>query len=361
MSKPLQACLAHLGVLTLGLAAWHFAGKSLQSDGLFEAEPNVLSLKGSPFGKTIAMAMQGPIDVYWHEGEAHDHVHAPGESCTECDGGHGEEGTAQKAGLEDLEGAAVAITTGGEGHEACAHEGCDHADHEAVAEAGHSHTPGGSCEGCALEEVDARVASLTTRSSIRSQMLKQIQDWRAEENTRRNPYANTAAHKYFIRREMERKLMLTYRMDPTNYASYGAYFLYLSESSLSDREASIKQALRLSQATVKFCLAEQESATALLTGAAAAHDAVQLLINTGDAEARRYAEQYVRVAEQCLEGFEQQALQMAFDGTWEKFSKLRQQEMTERARLVRKLVESDRKLPPENANNKDERGAVSAG
>jgi|GEM_PF-2169343 len=104
MSKPLQACLAHLGVLTLGLAAWHFAGKRLQGDGLFEAEPNVLSLKGSPFGKTIAMAMQGPIDVYWHEGEAHDHVHAAGESCTECDGGHGEEGTAQKAGLEDLEG-----------------------------------------------------------------------------------------------------------------------------------------------------------------------------------------------------------------------------------------------------------------
>jgi hypothetical protein len=160
---------------------------------------------------------------------------------------------------------------------------------------------------------------------------------------------------------VEKKLMLTYRMDPTNYASYGAYFLFLSESSLSDRELSVKQAMRLSQTTVQFCLREQESATALLTGAAAAHDAAQLLMNTGNEGAQEYVQQYMKVAEELLNGFEQIALQMAFDGSWENFSAYRQNEMSVRAHLIRKLVENNRLMPKANANNKTEGEAVTAG
>ncbi len=357
MKQSIHVHLTRFGVLALGLGIWHFAGKSLQEAGQYEREPNVLCLKGSPFGKTIAMAMQGPVDVYWHEGEAHDHVHAPGESCSECDGGHEHASTDPSAGGGE-ESSAVAISIGSHDHEACADGECDHAEH---ATAGHQHAPGESCEGCDLDKINAIAASVTEKNSIRTMLLDKIQDLRAVQNTRHNPYANSKAHKYFIRREVEKKLMLTYRMDPTNYASYGAYFLFLSESSLSDREESVRQAMRLSQTTVQYCLRDQDSDSALLTGAAAAHDVGQLLIRSGENEALAQAGQYLQVSEEFLNGFEQVALQMAFDGSWEKFSGYRRDEMADRARLLRKLVEADRKNPGVNADNQEEDEAVSAG
>ena len=355
--KPLHVHLSQFGVLALGLGIWHFAGKSLQEAGQYEREPNVLCLKGSPFGKTIAMAMQGPVDVYWHEGEAHDHDHGPSESCSECDGNH-DHASASPLAVNTEGSSAVAISTGGHDHEACANGECDHLEHAA---GGHHHAPGEACAGCQLEDIDTVVTSVTSKGSIRTMLLEQIQDWRAVKNTRHNPLANSEAHKYFIRREVEKKLMLTYSMDPTNYASYGAYFLFLSESALSDREQSVKQAIRLSQATVEACIREQNSASALLTGAAASHDMGQMLIRNGGEKAGAYANQYFNATEEFLNGFEQVALQMAFDGTWEQFSENRRGEMSERARLLRKLLEADRKNPGINADNQEGEDAVSAG
>ena len=105
----------------------------------------------------------------------------------------------------------------------------------------------------------------------------------------------------------------------------------------------------------------QQDAQALLTGAAAAHDTAQLLVNTGHEKAMSAAIQYTRVAEQFLDGFEQVALQMAFDGSWSNYSENRRAEMSERARLLRKLVEADKKIRGMNVENRTAEGAASAG
>ena len=70
--------------------------RSMFRDGLVNPQPNVLHLKRSPFGRTLALAMRGPVDIYWHRGSPHshledghshdhDHDHAHGEDCEHCE------------------------------------------------------------------------------------------------------------------------------------------------------------------------------------------------------------------------------------------------------------------------------------
>jgi hypothetical protein len=208
--------------------------------------------------------------------------------------------------------------------------------------AGHGHVPGEACPTCD-HDLDPEPAAEATKSGLRTAILEKIRDWRGAKNSRTNPLSNTAAHKFFIRMEVEKKLFLTYEMDPTNFAGYGAYHLFLSESSLGTRTGSEAQARRLAEYTVARCLKERENPIAMLTAAAASHDMVQVLIAERSPEAVRLANQYASLTRESLDQFDQVSLQMLFDGTWERFSAARQNEMTERARLLRKLHDADRR------------------
>ena len=52
------------GFLIAGLAAWGLQSSSLYSAGQFAKGHNPLHLKQSPFGRTLSLAMRGPVDVY---------------------------------------------------------------------------------------------------------------------------------------------------------------------------------------------------------------------------------------------------------------------------------------------------------
>lgn len=339
MSSSFKSTVIRVGLLGLGLAAWAGAGKSLHEREAFKFTPNVFSLKGSPFGRTLAMAMQGPADVYFHQGEGHDHSsghkHAPGEGCATCD-----EAAATQQSVEDAITAAtdervgtesgmvtdqdqLLVTTGGSND-------------------GHDHAPGESCTSCDHDAETPAVVALE-EGGFRTTILDKIRDWRGVKNSRTNPHSNSAAHKFFIRSEVEKKLFLTYQMDPTNYGGYGAYFLFLSESSLGTHgDRSRAQARRLAEATVAWCVREWDNPNALLTAAAASHDMVQFLIGENSPEAARLAHEYASLTGQSLEQFDQVSLQMLFDGTWDRFSPARQDEMSQRADLLRKLHDADR-------------------
>lgn len=60
-THALSVCL--IGV---GLFAWAFAGRPLVLNPALDAPLNPLGINGSPYGEVIAMAMQGPIDTYFH-------------------------------------------------------------------------------------------------------------------------------------------------------------------------------------------------------------------------------------------------------------------------------------------------------
>ena len=88
MSKSKIIAL-QLVLLAIGTVAWAWQSRSFQQDGKLAHEPNLLHLKRSPFGRTLALAMRGPVDVYWHRGGVHDHgeghEHAHGEHDHDCD------------------------------------------------------------------------------------------------------------------------------------------------------------------------------------------------------------------------------------------------------------------------------------
>lgn len=88
-----------------GLGLWTFAGGQLSALGSFHASANPLGIQGSPYGQTLAMALQAPIDRDWHGGieihQAHsqpdgDHHHCdhPG-----CQGHHKEQQATDQVGL----------------------------------------------------------------------------------------------------------------------------------------------------------------------------------------------------------------------------------------------------------------------
>ncbi len=71
------------GLIALGGVACASFGKSLSGDSGLRTPLNPFGINTSPYGEVLAMAMQGPIDTYWHTGvEApnapHDHHHADG-------------------------------------------------------------------------------------------------------------------------------------------------------------------------------------------------------------------------------------------------------------------------------------------
>ena len=72
-SNALSACL-----IGAGACVWAFSGRPLVMKPELNAPLNPLGINGSPYGEVFAMAMQGPIDTYFHgtAGAAeHDHDH----------------------------------------------------------------------------------------------------------------------------------------------------------------------------------------------------------------------------------------------------------------------------------------------
>ncbi len=71
LTHAISVCL-----MGTGMFAWAFAGRPLVTNPDLEAPLNPLGINGSPYGEVFAMAMQGPIDTYFHgamSGSVHHH------------------------------------------------------------------------------------------------------------------------------------------------------------------------------------------------------------------------------------------------------------------------------------------------
>lgn len=74
------------GLIGLGVLASVFAGRPLVANRDLDTPLNPLGINRSPYGEVFAMAMQGPIDSYFHEamfGGAHQHEDA--KTCDSCE------------------------------------------------------------------------------------------------------------------------------------------------------------------------------------------------------------------------------------------------------------------------------------
>ncbi len=327
-------------LLVLGAAGWIGFSNSFREDGKLQYHPNVLHLKGSPFGRTLALAMRGPVDVYWHRGAVHDHEHGPGEGHQ-----HGPDCDLGAAGQ-------------------CEH---DH-DHGHGPDHGSEENPHKALSGLLADMVedqsgrDTHQAERTVKKEfegVRSFLLDRIEAMRKTYYTRINSRADSRLHKAYILGETQKRLELSYRMDPTNLSGYGAYFLFLSEALArleGDRDEHgiirIRQqaALDLSSYTLRYCLNHQDEVTAMITAASAAHDYLQIYLTLPNPDLE-IAGEYLRLLDGSLQRYEALRSQMIQNGLWERFSIYRRAELDNTHKLVRVLREADHKMFGELTSN----------
>ena len=322
-------------LLAIGLAGWGFQANRLHREDKFVVEdPNVLHLKKSPFGRTLALAMRGPVDVYWHRGEPHEHP--PGEEHSHGhahDHEHGHDHrhdpkTGLKAG-EDAELDYLASLLEEDDHSPHPHPEHDHPGHD------HSHPPARKMR----REFEG----------IRPYLLDRIEAMRATYNSRTNRTAESPRHKAYIMGKMERKLAAGYELDPSNLTAYGAYFLFKSEAlarveGQADEDLLIltrrRQAHTLAHQTLQYCSRFPTEAPAMITGASAAHDCLHML-SEHPAPDRQLAQRYLGRLDIMLRKYEAIRQEMKEQGRWEDFPPPRRAEMEKTHALIKALQRAD--------------------
>ena len=206
--------------LVTGAALWGGMAVKFASEDKLSYEPNVACLKGSPYGKIFALAMQGPIGFYWHEGKTHEHAST----------------------LAD-----------------------DHEHHAGCADGCHGHQAEAAATGAELREGNI---------SFRVRTQEKIKQMEASVHRKTNGEPLTVAHKQFIQGEIEDKLRLAYELDPTNYTNYGNYHLFLYTTSYGKAEADEDAALDIAHQTLETCKQDELDPASWVTAANAAYNII---------------------------------------------------------------------------------------
>ncbi|RYD83079.1 MAG: hypothetical protein EOP84_08440 [Verrucomicrobiaceae bacterium] len=276
LTNAISCCLIGGGVL-----AWSVAARPLVADKNLDVPLNTLGINGSPYGEVFAMAMQGPIDSYFHGfgndgGTQHDHKHEDGKTCSSCVKKalpYGEGGVDLHSGLQNF------------------------------------------------------LVSLDNISGYRT-----------------NPKAATETHKFFLRRQIEDKLRFAYQFDPSHYANYNSLSFFLTEPQLSTRPQLTPAAAKLADDTINYCLKRMDDPRPMLTAAAAATNVLQLMFNDQSNEkpvfTTQQMRQYLKMTDYCLARYVTMAKQWDESKNWDLLSPQRITECDNRFTFISKIREA---------------------
>ncbi len=245
-------------------------------------EMNTFAVRQSGYGMLIARLSQDTVNRVWHAGvESSDHDHS---KCEDPDHDHG-----------------------------------DHAGH------GH-HLHGGYSFTSMIEGVHSHLESMGNDKGARS-----------------SRYALSDRHKQQTAKGIGSTLFRSYRMDPTNYGVYNAYYLFLTIHDLGATESDKRKAKLLSEHTIAQAYRETENPEAWLTAASASlnlfftEQGKKKIVGTDftENELKKYRNQLAG----CLSNFSKLVQVREEDGTWDLISVTRRNEMLERARFAGKSYE----------------------
>ena len=300
--------------MLLGVGLWVGFSVHFNAKDKLSYEPNPGCIKGSPYGKVLALAMQGPIDLYWHSGQTHEsaeilnaeHQHSDGTVHKHAD--HGHQHSDDHHGHHDHHG-----------HEG--HEGHKQPKFEKV------------------EIVTQIEEEAVTREAPEKPLVQRAKDKiklmsaTAKRKTDGSPLS--PSHRKYLQSVIEDKLRLAYELDPTNYTNYGNLHLFLTSTNLGKESADDSKALRLAQKTLEVCKKEEVDPASWVTAASAAYN---IIFHIG-----RYYDQYtVAEAKASLKEFDDciVAHQDLLDGAVENgriLSEARLNEFNERVRYMKKI------------------------
>ncbi len=278
------------GLILSGVLAYALTARPLVKTPELAVPLNPMGINGSPYGEVFAMAMQSPIEDYFHVGTGGEvHHHAPGETCKDHE--HDENGD----------------------H--------DHEDHNTEAKPKDS-------------------PPLTWKAGFRGLItsLGHLPE------VRTNPKVASEALRRHLRREAENKLRFAYRLDPSHYANYNSLHFFLTEPQIGTRPQLSASAATLAQETIDYCLRKNDDPRAALTAAAAASNILELMFNDRHNPSPRFTTGQMRDVlkqlDHCLARY--QALANYWDETknWDLLSPMRIAECKERYRFITKIREA---------------------
>ena len=219
--------------LAVGAGLWGGMAKKFNAENALSYEPNIACVKGSPYGKVLALAVQGPIDFYWHAGQTHTDA-------------------------ETLK----------EGKTACA-DGCTDHNHSLPAQEEH----GEDCGCGAHDEPNTAIRKIDSKP-FQQRAKDQIRKMAASAHRKTDGAALSQAHQDYLQGVTEDKLRLAYELDPSNYTNYGNYHLFIATTTFGKDEADDDRAVELAKKTIAFCKNDTVDPASWLTAASAAYNVI---------------------------------------------------------------------------------------
>lgn len=269
---------------------------------LLNRPQNPLALNSSPYGMLLSSLLQQPINEAWHKGvEIHE--------------------------------------TKDENEEV--HDDHDHkAEHDAKAavKSSHHHEEGDKCEIC--DTAAGRFGDRANKSLLTSlsQMLGKLEK---KHLTRTNPKPISPAHKLYIAQSIEKKLLLAYNLDPTNYAAYDAYYLFLTENVVAGLGSAekIKQAQLITQRTFELSNREKVNPLPALSAALATFNRFMLNLSLGKPKDDNFNRMlYVEVSRQLVKYDHLKEIAVSA-GDWELVPEAWKLQADQRAHFLRRLAQ----------------------
>ena len=267
-----------------GAFAWALSARQLVTQPELAAPLNPLGINCSPYGEVFAMAMQSPIDAYWHGAGVEDHEHEP----------------------------------------ACG-PGCDH-DHD------HDHDH---------DEEPAASAPAAAPTPLKSRLVTFLSELDRGLNARNNPKPTTPAHQFYMRRQTEDKLRFAYHLDPSHYSNFNSYYFFLTQPRVGTRPELTSTAVQLAQSTIDYCLSQQDDPRPALTAASAAENILETMISDSRTGTHPHSiaqmRQNLALVNHCIDRFNQIAARWDTTGNWNRLSDFRLNEIKERIHFIRKM------------------------
>jgi hypothetical protein len=297
--SPLPTPALSLGLIAGGALAWASVARPLTSNPDLATPLNPLGINRSPYGEVIAMAMQGPIDFYFHSGE--EHHHGPDEACgPDCGHDHDHDHD--------------------HNHDHVHGPDCDHADEEAPA--------------------PAALASLP----LRRRLTNFISGLDEATTVRTNPKPASPALKFYLRRQTEDKLRFAYNLDPAHYGNFASYYFFLTQPMLGTRPELTSSAVKLAQDTITYCLQREDDPRPALTAAAAVENILEQLIDERREDEGKvplaHLRQNLALLDHCLARHQEISSIWEATGNWELLSSYRRDEVRDRLHFLNKIRET---------------------
>lgn len=160
---------------------------------------------------------------------------------------------------------------------------------------------------------------------------------------RTNPRPATEGHKFYLRRQVEDRLRFAYELDPSNYANYNSYHLFLTEPAVGTRRVLTGKVVTLARVTIDYCLREESDPRPALTAAAASGNILELMFLHEDKHTLEEMKDQLRMLDYCLFRHRDLATKWIETGDFQRLSIARQHEMLERLHFVTRVREAAEK------------------